>query len=113
MSLRAPALLAATLTLSVASVGCGDGYLDDNLVNDYCTYGAQSQAQLDSCRDHVTAAESAGATRPLPDGRATAATAAPARARSAVSAWRTNGRSYEEDLEDCGSPVYNGGRGGC
>ena len=56
----ASVLVAASLALS----GCVDdqgggasGADSDSVVEDYCSYGAVSQAQLDGCVDHVTEGE--------------------------------------------------------
>jgi hypothetical protein len=47
----------AALGVVLAFAGCADGGASEdggNLVHDYCSYGAVSEAQLEGCVDHVT-----------------------------------------------------------
>lgn len=48
----------AAAPLAVLAIFMGMGWRSANMtVSDYCAYGSVSQAQLDGCRDHVTAQE--------------------------------------------------------
>jgi hypothetical protein len=42
------------LAALVALAGCGGSESEDDVIGDYCAYGAVSHAQLDGCVDHVT-----------------------------------------------------------
>lgn len=102
------------VVLMLALGGCGDGYMDDALVEDYCTYGAQSQAQLDGCIEHVTPEQVRQATTPAARWARDGGDCLQGSGRFCRQRLIDEGKSYNEDLrEGCEPPAYSGGRGSC
>ncbi len=103
-------MLCATLALSACGV---DSRADANVVEAYCAYGADSEAQFQGCTEHVTVEQVRGYDTSAARFALDDPTSCPADASEYCEYWQEGERAQEDLAEqECEPSYYYGGRGG-